>query len=129
MGLFWIMIAGCGIFVALSMRELLFDRKTRAVIFCVAAVLGGAGLIITAFTWKKPALFPSLLNPLVSLGLFVAMHRAFERWQGRDPVDTFMNWKSGLAPDRLFNILYAFLSVGLLMVLYVAADLTGYDWY
>ena len=129
MDVVWIIVAGFVLFIAFFVRQWLFDRNTRAVIFYISAALPVAGLILTAFTYKKPALFPSLLNPLVSLGLFVVMHKGFLRWQKRDPIDTFMDWRSGLAPDRLFNILYFILGVVFWFLLYVAAKLTGYKWY
>ena len=129
MNVIWFIIGGFVLAIAFWTRKWLFDRDTRAVIFCISAVLLVAGLILTAFTYEKPALFPSLLNPLVSLGLFVVMHKGFVRWQQRDPIDTFMDWRSGLAPDRLFNILYFVLGIALWSLLYVAASLTGYKWY
>jgi hypothetical protein len=129
MDVVWIIIGGFVLFIGLSVRAWLFDRQTRAVIFGVTAALLVAGLILTAATYKSPALFPSLLNPSVSLGLFVVMHKGFVRWQKRDPIDTFMDWRRGLAPDRLFNILYLTLGLALWMLLCVAANLTGYKWY
>lgn len=125
----WIIIGGFVLFIGLGMREWLFDRRTRALIFCVSAALLVAALVLTAVTYKSPALFPSLLNPSVSLGLFVVMHKGFVRWQKRDPKDTFMDWRRGLAPDRLFNILYFMLGIALWMLLCAAASLTGYKWY
>jgi hypothetical protein len=47
----------------------------------------------------------------------------------KNPIDTFMDWRAGLAPDRLFNILYFTLGFVLLMLLYAAANLTGYEWH
>src|SRR5678815_2536838 len=122
----WIIIGGFVLFIGLGVREWLFDRQTRVFIFCVSAALLVASLILTACTYKSPALFPSLLNPSVSLGLFVVMHKGFVRWQKRDPKDTFMDWRRGLAPDRLFNILFFMLGIALWMLLCVAASLTGY---
>ena len=129
MDVVWIIIGGFVLFIAFWTRQWLFDRNTRAVIFCISAALLVAGLILTAFTYKKPALFPSLLNPMVSLGLFVAMHKGFVHWQKRDPRDTFMDWRRGFASDRLFNILYFILGFALWSLLYVASNLTGYKWY
>ncbi len=129
MDVVWIIIGSFGLFIAFGKRDLLFERETRAIIFCVAAALFVAAVVITGFTYKSPALFPSLVNPLVSLGLFVVMHKGFVHWQQRNPIDTFMDWRRGLAPDRLFNILYFTLGFVLWMLLYVAANLTGYKWY
>jgi len=125
----WIIIGGFVLFIGLGVREWLFDRRTRGMIFSVSAALVVAALILTAFTYKSPALFPSLLNPSVSLGLFVVMHKGFVRWQKRDPKDTFMDWRRGLGPDRLFNILYLMLSIVLWMLLCTAASLSGFKWY
>lgn len=129
MDFIWILIATFVMFIALMKREWLFEREPRAVIFGITAALMVAGLIITAFTYKRPALFPSLANPMVSLGLFVVMHKGFVRWKKRDPVDTFMNWDAGLVPDRLFNILYFSLGFALMLLLYAGANLSGYKWH
>lgn len=128
MDIIWVIVGGSVLWVGLFMRELLFAPGTRSTISCIVAALPVAGLIITAFTYRDPVIFPSLLNPLVSLGLFVVMRKGFVRWQKRDPKDTFMDWRSGLGPDRLFNILYTVLGVALWSLLYVAANLSGYKW-
>lgn len=47
-----------------------------------------------------------LMGPLVAAGLFWAMLKFFRRRYKRDPKDTYLNWKPGMAPDRLFNIIY-----------------------
>ena len=84
-------------------------------------------LPIFNFMGDKLVLFPSLMNPLVSLGLFLLMRKLFVHWKHREPVDTFFDWRPGLAADRLFNILYFTLGTFLLILFLIAADLTGYE--
>ena len=129
MGIVWIAIAGSVFAIAYFDRELLIERGSRKIIFGVALALFIAAVCLTMFIRGTPTLFPSLMGPLVSLGLFLLMRQLFIRWKNREPIDTFFNWRSGLAADRLFNIVYFTLGPILLFLLYIAADLTGYKWH
>ena len=129
MGIVWIATAGLVLAIVFFRRELLIERRSRKIIFGVSLALCIAAVLLTIFMRSTPTLFPSLMNPLVSLGLFLLMRKLFVSWKHREPIDTFFDWSSGLAPDRWFNILYFSLSVWLLFLLYVGADLTGWEWY
>jgi hypothetical protein len=98
------------------------------VFFCWLALFVGS-VSLTIVMRRAPALFPSLMNPLVSLGLFKLMRKLFVQLKHREPIDTFFDGSSGLAADRWFNILYFTLGVFLLLLLCMAADLTGYTWH
>jgi hypothetical protein len=122
-------VAGFVLAIAFFGRELLIERRSRKVIFGVSLALFVAAIFLPIFMRGKPILFPSLMNPLVSLGLFLLMRRLFVRWKHREAIDTFFDWRSGLAADRWFNIVYFTLGTFLLSLLLIGADLTGYEWH
>lgn len=129
MDIVWLAIAGFVLTIAYFGRELLIERGSRKIIFGVSLALCMAAVFLTIFMRSTPTLFPSLMNPLVSLGLFLLMRKVFVRWKHREPIDTFFDWRTGLAADRWFNILYFTLGVFLAGLLYIGADLTGYTWH
>ena len=128
MGMLSVIAAGFVLIIAFYDRNLLIRPASRETIAIVSFALFAAA-IVASLVLPGPVLFPSLMNPLLSLGLFLLMRKLFIRWKKREPLDTFMNWKRGLAADRLFNILYATLSVFLLLLLWIGAQKTGYKWH
>ena len=125
----WLGIAGFVLAIAFFDRKRLIQRESREVIFIISFALFAGAVFVPIFTLGEPVLFPSLMNPLVSLGLFLVMRKLFVRWKKREPLDTFNNWRRGLAADRLFNILYFSLGTLLMGLLWFSASLTGYRWY
>src|SRR5437016_2177029 len=111
MDIVWLAMAGFVLAIAFFGRELLIERGSRNVIFGVSLALCVAAISLTIFMRNTPTLFPSLMNPMVSLGLFLLMRKVFVRWKHREPIDTFFDWRPGLAADRWFNILYFTLGV------------------
>ena len=129
MDIVWLATAGFVLTIVYFGRDLLIQRGSRKIVFGVSLALFVAAIVLTIFMWSTPTLFPSLMGPLVSLGLFLLMRKLFVRWKHREPIDTFFDWRPGLAADRWFNILYFTLGPFLLLLLYIAADLTGYEWH
>jgi|SRR6185369_7470134 hypothetical protein len=129
MGFIWLASAGWVLAIAYFIRELLIERRSRKIIFGVSMAFFVAAVLLTVFGRNPPILFPSLMNPLVSLGLFLLMRKFFVRWKNREPIDTFFDWRPGLAADRWFNILYFTVGVFLMIGLYICADLTGLKWH
>ena len=129
MDIVWLATAGFVLTIVYFGRDLLIQRGSRKIVFGVSLALFVAAIVLTIFMWSTPTLFPSLMGPLVSLGLFLLMRKLFVRWKHREPIDTFFDWRPGLAADRWFNILYFTLGTFLLLLLYIAADLTGYEWH
>jgi hypothetical protein len=122
-------VAGFVLAIVFFNRELLIKRGSFDVIFSISLAFFVAAPVLTILIRDKPTLFPSLLNPLVSLGLFLLMRKLFVRWKKREPIDTALDWRPGLAADRLFNILYFTLGISLLFLLYAAAQLSGLRWH
>jgi hypothetical protein len=110
-------------------RQLLIKRSSFDVILSISLAFFVAAPVLTIVIRDKPILFPSLMNPLASLGLFLLMRKLFVRWKKREPIDTFHDWRPGLAADRLFNVLYFTLGPFLLFLLYAAAKLSGLSWH
>ena len=129
MDVVWIATAGLVLAIAFFARQLLIERRSRKIVFGVSLVLFATAVLLPIFIHGEPTLFPSLVNPLVSFGLFLFMRKLFVRWKHREPIDTFFDWSAGLAADRWFNILYFSLGVWILFLLYLGADLTGWRWY
>jgi hypothetical protein len=107
-------------------RQLLIERPSRQIIFGISLALFVTAVFLTLFNGSEPILFPSLMSPLISLGLFLLMRKLFVRWTQREPRDTFLDWRSGLAADRWFNILYLCLTIWVLFLLYVGAAQIGW---
>ena len=129
MNIIWLAIAALVLGIAFFGRELLIEHKSRKIIFSVSLALFAAAIFLSIFMRNTPTLFPSLMNPMVSLGLFLLMRKLFVRWKRREPIDTFFDWRRGLAADRWFNIMYFTLGTFLLILLWIGADLTGYKWH
>src|SRR6476660_9196194 len=84
-------------------RGLLIERASRHVIVGASLVLFVTAIFLPLFIRNERTLFPSLMSPLISLGLFLLMRKLFVRWKHREPFDTFLDWRPGLAADRWFN--------------------------
>lgn len=110
-------------------RDLLIERTSRQIILAISLGLFVTAVLLTLFIHDEHTLFPSLMSPLSSLGLFLLMRKLFVRWKHREPLDTFLDWRPGLAADRWFNIVYLCLTVWVLFVLYVGAAQTGWKCY
>lgn len=129
MDIVWFATACSVLTVAFLRRQLLIERESRKIIFGISLALFVAAGVASIFTCCTPILFPSLMNPLVSLSLFLSMRKLFIRWKHREPIDTSLDRRPGLAADRLFNIVYFSLGPFLMFLLYVAANVTGYRWH
>jgi hypothetical protein len=129
MDIVWFATAYSVLIVTFFRRQLLIERESRKIIFAISLALFMAAVVASLFMCSTPTLFPSLMNPLVSLGLFLLMRKMFFRWKHREPIDTSLDWRSGLAADRLFNVLYFTLGTFLMFLLYFAARVTGYRWH
>lgn len=129
MDIVWFAASGFVLTIAFFGRELLIERGSREIIFGISLALFVAAVLLSIPTGRTPILYPSLMNPLISFGLFMLMRKLFVRWKHREPIDTFLDWRPGLAADRLFNVLYFCLGTFLMFLLWMSADLTGYEWH
>lgn len=87
-------------------RELLVQRMSFVLIFGAAVILFCVGVVLHFTAGGRYSASGSLLCPLLSLALYSLFRKAFLKWQQREPLDTFLNWSSGLGPDNLFNVIY-----------------------
>ena len=106
--------------IALFKRELLFRTKSFRIILAISAVMFFIGSVLSVA--KPEPSVGALLSPMVCLGLFELMRRLFHTLLKRDPADTFNNWQSGMAADRLFNIAYFSLAFMCCAVVPVAVE-------
>ena len=107
-------IGGLVLSIAWFKMELLILRKSLLVVLGLSASLFLIGLVLLVIG-SRSYLAGVLLCPLLSLGLFRLFRRVFLRCYDREPRDTLLNWSSGLAGDRLFNVLY-FILGGLILL-------------
>lgn len=121
-------VAGSVLALAYFAREFLIERESRNVILGLALALFVAAILLPIFMPGKPVLYPSLMNPLVSLSLFLLMRKVFLHRKNREPIDTFFDWRAGLGADRVFNIVYFTLGTFLTFLLWIGANETGYEW-
>jgi len=92
--------------IALFKRELLIKKESFTIILVLSIVVFFVGVVLH-FTERDPnSSCGALLTPLMSLGLYHLCRKGFLRRFEREPRDTFLDWQSGLAADRLFNIAY-----------------------
>lgn len=92
--------------VALFKRELLVDPQSLQVILWLSVVSFILGIALHFTEFGADALPGMLLMPLLSLGLYRGGRRIFIRIFNREPRDTFMDWRGGMAADRAFNVLF-----------------------
>ena len=99
-------LGGFVIAVVLFRRQLLFEPESHRIIFGSAAAMFVVSTVLVFGKLQPNSKAGALMNPLVSIGLLWIMRKLFRQWFERDPVDTFMNRKAGMAADRFFNIIY-----------------------
>lgn len=129
MDMLWFATAYSVLTITFFRRELVIERESRKIILGISLAMFVGAVFASIFMRSTPILFPSLMNPLVSLGLFFLMRKAFIRWKHREPIDTSLDWRSGLAADRLFNVLFFTLGTLLMFLLFFAAQVTGFEWH
>jgi hypothetical protein len=110
------------LFIFIFGRQLLDNKTSWLILVKVSAVIAIVGIILTAFNLGKQSMFISLVVPLYSISIYRPLYLYIVNKTNRQPIDTAMDWRSGLFYDRLFNIVYIVLStvvpmVGLLVLI------------
>jgi hypothetical protein len=110
------LVGGLVIGIAHFKMELLIRGESFKVILGISVVLFLAcpALILAGVCRSLPC--GALLSPLISLGLFRLCRKIFLSRVKREPVDTFLDWRAGLAADRIFNVVF-FVSASWLWIL------------
>ncbi len=112
-------IGGLVFAIGIFRRDLLTQWKSFTIILAISVALFLTGLVLSiAYAGEYPG-SGALLSPLVSLVLYRLSRKVFAATYGREPLDTWLNWKEGMGPDRVFNILY-FLTAGCLWTILAA---------
>lgn len=98
-------LGGLVFVVGIFRRELLIQRNSFIVILIISVALFLAGLVVH-FAYNGVCRGSgALLSPLV-LALYRWFYHIFLTSYGRPPLDTWLDWREGMAPDRILNILY-----------------------
>ena len=105
------------IVIAHFKMELLIESRSFRVVLGVSVALFVGGLILHFTDVGRYSMSGALLCPLLSLGLFRGLRKPFLKKFRHEPADTFLNFKPGLDPDRVFNVLYFISATLLLMIL------------
>ena len=104
------------IIIALWKRELLIQKESSRIILGVSVALFLAGLVLHFIEADRDSSSGALLTPLMSLGLYRLCRKFFIKRLKHEPMDTYLNWQSGLGADRLFNIAFFGLSFWLFLL-------------
>lgn len=116
-----ILVGGLVIGIAHLKMDLLIRKDSYRIILGVSVVLFLlCPVLILTGTFRHPVC-GALLSPLMSLGLFRVGRRVFLAHVGREPIDTFFNWREGPTADRIFNIVYFVLATWLWLFTPLAA--------
>jgi hypothetical protein len=99
-------IGGLVFAVGIFKRELLIRKAPFKIMFGISAALFIAGIMLHFTEVGRSSTCGALLSPLLSLGLFRLCRRIFLKRYQREPKDTWLDWSSGLGPDRIFNLVY-----------------------
>lgn len=103
-------------YIFLTKRELLIEKESFRLILGISIALFVAEFALHFTNVGRSPASGGLLCPLLSLLLYRLLRKWFIRWFKHEPRDTFLNWESGLAEERIFNILYWTLSLALFML-------------
>ena len=115
--------------IALWKRELLAQRESFRIILGISVILFLVGLMLHFAEADRDSSSGALLAPLMSLGLYRLFRRFFFKQYKHEPRDTYLNWQSGLAADRIFNIAYFVLSCWLVLLTTISMmKLTRVGW-
>ena len=97
--------------VMLGLIRVLNDMRSWKVLVVLASLLAAVGISL-AFVGRMGAEgVATSVTPLFQTLLFRLGYTWFVRHSGREPVDTAMIWRGGLARDRVFSASYFLLSV------------------
>ncbi len=89
------------------LNEEKYQKKIRITLSFVASI----GILIVILNNKSYLYYLLLLFPLLAYWIHNLCLFWFRKKMGRDPIDTAMDWRSGLQWDRLFNIGYVIIGI------------------
>ncbi|HEV8140102.1 MAG TPA: hypothetical protein VGP81_10040 [Pyrinomonadaceae bacterium] len=92
--------------VALFKRELLIESASFRVILIISVILFIVGIALHFTYVGRNSSSGALLTSLMSLGIYRVLRKIFIKRYRHEPRDTWFIWTSGLAADRLFNIVF-----------------------
>lgn len=104
------------LFIFLFARHLLDEKSSWLLLLKIALGLAILGVLLSILFYKERNMYIALIAPLYSVLIYRPMYLYFVHKTKRKPIDTTMDWRSGLFFDRLFNVVYAILSTVLPMV-------------
>ena len=111
----YVFTGGFVILIVIFRRELLTEIKSYRIILGISTVLFLVGVLLHYTPVGRYYASGALLSPLLTLGLFRLFRKIFLNRFKHEPRDTFLDWETGLAADRLFNFFY-FMSAFLLLM-------------
>ncbi|WP_219051223.1 hypothetical protein [Halomarinibacterium sedimenti] len=94
-------------------REFITQQKYFVLITSILTIIAVLGIVFAILDYNRNNFALCLINPILAYLIFRVCLKIFIKRFGRVPVDTAMDWRSGLFWDRLFNIVY--FMVGILL--------------
>jgi hypothetical protein len=92
-------------------RNLLDNRKTWLILLKISSVIAATGVVLTILGFGLNIMYLGFIIPLYSIAIYRPLYLLFKKGFHREPIDTAGNWNSGLFFDRVFNIVYVFLTI------------------
>lgn len=88
------------VFFRKILNELKYQKHLKIILF----VLAITGIAIVSFNNRSYSYFLLLIFPLISYWIYRLSFLTFRKKFNRSPIDTAMDWRTGLEKDRFFNI-------------------------
>ena len=97
-----------GLVVALFIlrREFLNEELSFKIVLGISSSLFIIGVILKLIGPQPNPGSGAFLSPLIALLAYRLARYIFKHKLGREPRDTWLDWREGMGADRVFNILY-----------------------
>lgn len=110
------------IWIFILKRQLLIQERSYKSILGLSVLLFVAGVALHFARAEGYSSAGALLAPILTLVLFRICRRVFLQRYKHEPKDTFLNWDTGLGPDKVFDFFYFMAAICLLMILSIGVE-------
>lgn len=105
-----IFISLAALLIFMFFRQLLDNKKSWLVLLKISSGVAVIGIVLALAGFGLNIMYLGFILPLYSIALYRPLYLLFKKGLHRAPKDTAGNWNSNLFYDRLFNIVYVFLT-------------------
>ena len=111
MNLLPFLAGGLVVAIFIFRRDLLIQPSSFKIILAISSSLFVLGLSLHLLVPEKYPGSGAFLAPFLTLALYRFTRLIFKRRFGREPRDTYLDWREGMGADRFFNIIYFSLAI------------------